>query len=343
MDTRNQISTELNTVRTGIEQVASKIILDQHEKNTSQWMRYDLLHWDVLQAERRSTRRLETIRNDMWDVSVLTRRNQRQNTQDLHMLYRSINHIESTLSELSAIRLEPQGNRPQSTIVRPICLDTIMLSLMLMRSNLYCAVSHLKSAVSPKTSEDVGEFLVDEFEKLVIFVREASELQNGQSFNKLDGGDNRLPHFGNHTMLCNHSMNANNFPIPTMTLRKRWRSLSHLSPLGLLEVRFEEKTEARNVVPTSIVIASFRFTPNLNVHNTGICALFRREMQRASKPSISRNLRVIRQITRDDDQVGRPLVTALINDDLDCIQHMLSSGQIRPWDQDWGGRNLLKV
>ena len=204
------------------------------------------------------------------------------------------------LSELSSIRLESQSNRPQSALVRPTYLDSIMLSLMPMRSNLYCAVSYLKPAVSAKTSEDFGDFLVDESEKLVIFVREASELQNGQSFNKLDGGDNRLPHFTNNTTLCNHSTNANSFQIPTRSLRKRWRSSSHLSPLGFLEVRFEEKTDARYVVPKSIVIASFRFTSNINAHNTGICALFRREMQTVSKPSISRHLHVIRQITREE-------------------------------------------
>ena len=342
-ETRNQISTELNTVGTGIEQVASKIILDQHETNTSQRTTHDRLHWDVLQTGRRSTRGLETIRNDIRDVSNLTRRDQRQNTQQQRRLYRSINHIESMLSELSEIRLEPQGNRPQSTLVRPTCLDSIMLSLMLMRSNLYCAVFHLESAVSAKASEDVGKFLLDEFEKLVAFVREAWELHNRQSFNKVDGDDNRLPQLTNCTTLCDYSMNDNSFPISTITLRKRWRSLSHFGPLGALEVRFEVKTEARNVVPTSIVIASFNFTPNLDVHNTGLFAMFRREMQTARKPSISRTLRVIRQIARDDDQVGRPLVTALIHDDLRCVQHMLSSGQIRPWDQDWGGRNLLKV
>ena len=248
------------------------------------------------------------------------------------------------LSELSAIRLEPQGNRPQSALVQHSCLDSIMLSLMLMRSSLYCAVSQLNSAVSAKVSEDVGKFLLDEFEQMVAFVREASELHNRQSFNRVDSNEKRLPQLTTHAAtLRNYSLNADNFPIPRVTSKKQWRKISHFSTLGRLDVTFEEKTEARNFMPTSIVIASFHFIPNLNIHSIGIFALFRREMQIASKPSISRTLREIRQITRDDDQVGRPLVTALIHDDLPCIQRMLSSGQIRPWDQDWGGRNLLKV
>ena len=342
--TRNQVSTELNAVRIDVEQVASKIILGQHETNTSQRTRHDRLHWDVLQTGNRSTRGLENIRNDIRDVSVLTRKIQRQNTLHRRRLYRSINHIESMLSELSAIRLEPQGNRPQSALVQQSCLDPIMLSLMLMRSSIYCTISHLKSAIWAKASGDVGEFLLDEFEKLVTFIREASELHNRQSFNKADGDNNRLPQFTTHTAtLRNYSLNADDFLFSNVNSKKQWRRISHFSALGRLEVRFEEKTEARNLTPTSIVIASFCFTPNLDVHSTGVFASFRREMQIASKPSISRTLREIRQITRGDDQVGRPLVTALIHDDLPCIQYMLSSGQIRPWDQDWGGRNLLKV
>ena len=342
-ETRNQVSTELDTVRNDIEQVISKIILSQDEINTSQRMRHDRLHWDVLQTGNRGTRGLEGIRNDIRDVSILTRKIQRQNTLHGRGLYRSINHIESMLSELSAMRLEPQGNRPQSALVQQSCLDSIMLSLMLMRSSIYCTGSHMKSAICAKASGDVGEFLLDEFEKLVTFIREASELHNRQSLNKVDGDSNRLPQFPTNTAtLRNYSLNADHFLFSNVNSKKQWRRISHCA-LGRLDVRFEEKTEARNLMPTSIVIASFHFIPNLNFHSTGVFASFRREMQIASKPSISRTLREIRQITRDDDQVGRPLVTALINDDLRCIRYMLSSGQIRPWDQDWGGRNLLQV
>ena len=209
---------------------------------------------------------------------------------------------------------------------------------------MYYTIFHLKSAVLAKVSEDAGNFLLDEYEKLVAFVREASELHNRQSFSRVDSDDKRQPQFTTHAAtLRNYSLDADDFPFPNVTSKKQWRNLLHCSSLGRLELRFEEKTGVRDFMPTSIVIASFHFTPNLNVHGTEVFALFRREMQIASKPSISRTLREIRQITREDDQVGRPLVTALMHDDLPYIQHMLSSGQIRPWDQDWGGRNLLKV
>ena len=343
-ETRDRISTELNTVRSGIEQVASKIILGQHESNTSQRSRYDRLHCDVLRAGRRSTRGLESIRNHIRDVSILTRRTERLNTQHRHSLSRSINDIESMLSELLIMRLEPQGNRPQPALVQQSCLDSILLSLMIMRSSLCCAISQLKSSISAKVSEDAGDFLLDEFEKLVIFVREASELHNRQSFNWVNGDDKRLSQSTTHsTTSHNYSMNADKFRFLNVTSKKQWQILTYFSALGHLEVRLEVKAGARNLRPTSTVIASFHFTPNLNVHTTGVFAFFRREIQTASKPSISRTLREIRQITRDDDLVGRPLVTALINDDLTCVQTMLSSGQIRPWDQDWGGRNLLRV
>ena len=92
-----------------------------------------------------------------------------------------------------------------------------------------------------------------------------------------------------------------------------------------------------------MVDTSSHFTPNINVHSTGVFAFFRKEMQMASKLSISRTLREIRQFVYEDDQIGRPLFSALRQDDLPTVQLMLSSGQIRPWDRDSDGLNLLKV
>ena len=306
-------------------------------------MRHDRLRSEFLQTERRGFRGLETIRIGIRDVGVI-RRAQRQSSQHLRRLYRSINHIESKLSELSSVQREPQSTRPTSALVQHPRLDSIMLSLMLMRSSLYTAVSQIRTAVSAKVSEEAGKFMLDEFEKLVAFSHEASALRTCQSYSGADGDDGRLPEVATYTaMLRHYSLDVDHFPITSVTTKKQSRALSHFSTLGRLEIRFKRKTGHRNGSPTSMAVGSFQFIPNPNAHSTGVFALFRKEMQLASKPFISRTLREIRQIVRDDDQVGRPLVTALINDDLSSVQRMLSSGQIRPWDQDWGGRDLLKV
>lgn len=62
----------------------------------------------------------------------------------------------------------------------------------------------------------------------------------------------------------------------------------------------------------------------------------------ASKPSIGRTLCEIPPITNADVGDGRFLVIALWKDDLPSVRRLLSSGLNRPWDEEWGGRNLLK-
>ena len=93
------------------------------------------------------------------------------------MLNRGSRHLESILS-LSSLRLEPQGKRPRSILAQHPNLNSIMLSLMLMRSSLYCAVSQLDSTVPAKISEKALTFLLDEFEQLVAFGHEASALRS---------------------------------------------------------------------------------------------------------------------------------------------------------------------
>lgn len=83
-----------------------------------------------------------------------------------------------------------------------------------------------------------------------------------------------------------------------------------------------------------MVNASSRFAPSENIHSTGIFTSFQKEMQMASKPSIGRTLWEIRPITNADVGDGRFLVTALWKDDLPSVQRLLSSGLIRPWDED---------
>lgn len=64
----------------------------------------------------------------------------------------------------------------------------------------------------------------------------------------------------------------------------------------------------------------------------------------ARKPFVGWTLREIRQIPGlCQDDSAKPIITALSNDDVPSVQRMLSLGQVRPWDEDWGGRNFLEV
>lgn len=330
-ETKDQVSAGLSTLQIGIEQVASTMIQGHDKTRTNLRLSHNRLRRDVLQTGRRNRRGLELIRSEVRDISSFTRSAQRQSSQHQRVLNCSISRVESMLSELSFLRPEPHGKRSKSALAQHSRLDSIMLSLMLMRSSLYSAISQSKSGFPTKVSRDAETFLLDEFERLVAFGHEASALRSHQSFDGVDDDKEPLRLFAAHTSTLNdYYLDVDRFSVTSVTPKKQWRTLSHIDNLGHLELRFQENVGDHNGMPISMVNASFHFTPNLDVHSTGVFALFQKEIQMACKPSISRTLREIRQIVLVDDQVGRPLLTALRGDKLPTIQRMLSSGQIRP-------------
>lgn len=343
-ETKDQFSAGLSTVQVAIEQVASTMIQGHEKTGTNLRLSHDRLRRHVLQTGRRNRRGLETIRNEVRDVSYFTRSAQRQSSQHQRILDCSISRLESMLSELSSLRPEPHSKRSMSALAQHSRLDSMMLSLMLMRSSLHSAVSQAKSEFPAEMARDAETFLLDEFENLVAFGHEASALRSRQRLDWLDDDSERVPQLAAHTStLRNYSLDVDKLTIKSATPKKQWRTLSHIDNLGHLEVRFQESFEDHNAMPTSMINASFRFTPNPDVHSTGVFAMFQKEMQMACKPSVTRTLREIRQIVGDDDQLGRPLEKALRNEDLPTVQRMLSSGQIRPWDQNEFGQDLLSV
>lgn len=101
-----------------------------------------------------------------------------------------------------------------------------MLSLMLMRSNIYSAVSQSKSVLPAKVSRDAETFLLDEFENLVAFGHEASTLRSHQSFDGMDDDKDPLQLFAAHTStLRNYSLDIDKFSVTSVTSKKQWRTL----------------------------------------------------------------------------------------------------------------------
>lgn len=141
-------------------------------------------------------------------------------------------------------------------------------------------------------------------------------------------------------MSDDYFVEVDSFPISNLNWKRQWRRVSHFSTLGYLEIKFEEGNREHNDLPTSIVAASFSFIPNIDIHGTGVYASFRREMQMAHTPSISRH---VCEILLIGDDTCRVLYRAPCHDDLPGIQHVLSSGEVRPWDQNSVGDNLLAV
>ena len=208
-----------------------------------------------------------------------TRRVQRQSSQHQRMLNRGSSHMESILSQLSSLRREPQGKRPKSSLAQHPNLNSIMLSLMLMRSSLYCAVSQLDSTVPAKISEKALTFLLDEFEQLVAFGHEASALRSRQRFSDGDTDEESLLRLTTSTSTSrNYSLEVDHISTVNTTSRKQSRTLYHRNMLGLLALEFEEKIGNHNGVPINMLNASFRFAPKNNIHKTGVFASFQKEV-----------------------------------------------------------------
>ena len=134
--------------------------------------------------------------------------------------------MESLLSEISSLRLEPHGKRSMSALAQRSHLDLIMLSLMLMRSSLYSAVSQSKSVCPAQVSRDAETFLLDEFENPVAFGHEAPALRSRQNFDGIDDDKDPLQLFAAHTLtLRNYSLDVDKFSVTSVTPKKQWRTL----------------------------------------------------------------------------------------------------------------------
>lgn len=313
-ENKDQVSTGLSTVQVGIEQVASKIVLGQDEMKRNLQLSHDRLRREVFQNGRRSSRGLEKMRNDVRDISLLTRKGQRQSSQHQRVLKCSISRVESLLSEISSLRLEPHGKRSMSALAQHSRLDSIMLSLMLMRLSLYSAVSQSKSVFPAKVSRDAEKFLLDEFENLVAFGHEAPALRSRQRFEWVDEENERLQLFAAHTStLRNYSLDVDKFSVTSVTLKKQWRTLSHIDNVGQLEVRFQENFEDHNAMPTSMLNTLLSISPQTSTSTVLVYLPCSKKKCRwpVSPLSVGFSARFDRWLMRTTGQLGRPLMTAL--------------------------------
>lgn len=132
-----------------------------------------------------------------------------------------INQLESTLPQLSSLRLEPQVNHLESASAQHPHHDSLMLSLVPMRSSLCSAVSQLHSAVPAKVSEEAVKFLLDEFGRWVAFGHDALAFRNRESLEISDGDNGRLPGLKTRTSaLRNYSLDDDIFLTNNVTPRK---------------------------------------------------------------------------------------------------------------------------
>lgn len=342
-ETRTLISSEFGTVRSDIKQVAANVAIGQEGLQKYIQTSHDHLYGEVSNAGVQTSRGIENIQNDLRDVNLLVQHDQQHTMQEILQLNQSVKNIDSMLSQVLSLYSEREESLPNCSLAQHSRLEGLMLSLLMMKSSLVSALSELKSESSLDISEEETDFLLSEFENLVAFSHEASVLRIRQRSIKAEGEDRPSRGCINHTsMTRNYALDVDSFSQPTVTRTKRLRALSHADALGRLILTFENRAGDINGRPASVLNAAFSYVPNVYVHKIGVFATFRKEIRMGLNPSIKRSLRVIRVLDYGDSTYCQ-LLKVLQEDDLHGLQRMLSYSQIRPWDQNWGGWNLLSV
>ena len=342
-ETKTLVSSEFGTVRSNIEQVAVKVAVSQEGLQKFIQTSHDHLYQEVSHAGLQTSHGIERIQNDLRDTNILVQRNLQHTIQEFLQLNQSIKNIDSMLSRVLLLYSEREEALLDCSLAQHPRLEALMLSLLMMKSSLVSAISELKSKSSLDISEEETEFLLSEFENLVGFSHQASALRIRQRCIKVAGEDRTSCRCTNHTSITqNYALDVDNFSQPIVTRRERLRTLSHADASGIMKLSFESRAGDINGRPTSVLNATFSYIPNLDVHSTGLYAAFRKEMRMGLNPSIKRSLRVIR-VFDYYESTYEELTNVLREDDLHGLQRMLSCGQIRPWDQNWCGWNLLTV
>ena len=342
-ETRDLVSSEFGTVRSDIKQVAANVAIGQEGLQQYIQTSHDHLYGEVSNARIQTSHGIESIQNDLRDVNLLVQHDQQHAMQEILQLNQSIKNIDSMLSQVLSFYSEREESLPNCSLAQHSRLEGLMLSLLMMKSSLVSALSELKSKSSLDISEEEIEFLLSEFENLVAFSHEASAVRIRQRCIRPEGEDRPSRGCINHTsMTRNYALDVDSFSQPSVTRRERLRTSSYADASGRLNLSFEDRAGDVNGRPASVLNATFSYVPNRDFYKIGLYATFRKEIRRGLNPSVKRSLRVIRVFDYGDSTYSQ-LLKVLQEDDLHGLQRMLSCGQIRPWDQNWGGWNLLSV
>ena len=342
-ETRTLVSSEFGTVRSDIEEVAVKVAISQEGLQKDIQTSHDHLYQEVSHAGVQASHGIERIQNDLRDTKLLVQRDRQHTMQAILQLNQSIKNIDSMLSRVHLLYSEREEAPLDCSLAQHPRLEALMLSLLMMKSSLVSAISELKSKSCPDISDEEIDFLLNEFETLVAFSHDASALRIRQRCIKAVSEDRPSRGYTNHTSMArNYALDVDSLSQPTMARRERLRTLSHANNSGILKLRLENRAGDVDGRPASVLNATFSYIPNLDVHNTGLYAAFRKEMQMGLNPSIKRSLRVMRVFDYHDSTYAQ-LIKVFYSDDLQGLQRMLSCGRIRPWDQDRNGWNLLPV
>lgn len=119
------------------------------------------------------------------------------------------------------------------------------------------------------------------------------------------------------------------------TLVRRFRY-----PIGTLEVRFQTLTRTTSC-DCNVCEAAFYFKPSIDVHPVAISGIFRRIVNQAEKPTLTRQLTVLNIIS--DHEFTTRIRDTLRTISIPEIDASLRSGAIVPYQIDSEGRSIHSV
>ena len=118
------------------------------------------------------------------------------------------------------------------------------------------------------------------------------------------------------------------------TQRQLW---SQCLATGELSIVVEAQQKEGNK-SSSVVISAF-FVPRPEICSTGLLAMFKRIVTRASTPKLSRYMRSFNVMLGNIE----PAQVACMSNDVETLQAMLAAREITPWDRNEHGWTLLLV
>lgn len=340
--TKSLVTTHFSAIGNSVEQIASQAASDHAGLQTEIRHGHDSIRQHVSLTQRQGCRKIISLQKDFRNMRSSTRKAQLNQSRELLRLDHSIHRLDSILSGLSSLHVSSERADSSSALVQHSGLEAMMLSLMLMRTSLYDAVSNLRSEEQIKISKDGVDLLLAEYQDLVAFCHEAAAIRINRRSDRLGAESGELKTLSDHgPMSTEYSVAIDSLTRSESEPKYRWCTKSYFNSLGHLTLKFLEEFGDYEGLPTKIVGASFLFIPSMDVHSTGVYASFQKQMKLAEKPLIARVLREIRV-------VGQDAIRAFQVDDLPTIQNMLSSGHIRPWDLDKccignANRNMITV
>ena len=326
--TKSLVTTHFSAIGNSVEQIASQAASGHAELQTEIRHGHNSIRQYVSLTQRQGRRKIESLQKDFRNMRSSTRKAQLSHSRELLRLDHSIHRLDSILSGLSSLHISSERADSSSALIQHSGLEGMMLSLMLMRTSLYDAVSNLRSEQQTSISKDGIGLLLAEYQDLVAFCHKAAAIRiNRRSGNLGDESGELKTLSARGSMSTEYSVAIDSLSRSENGPKYRWCTKSFSSRLGRLILRFLEEIGDYSSLPSKTVGASFLFIPSMDVHSTGVYASFQKQMRTAQKPSIARVLRVVRYISTD-------AIIAIMNDDLPTIRKMLSSGDLRPWDLD---------